>query len=223
MATLQAVARHEVERRTWCELGVVTSVFDGDDGDDAQTASVRLKDTGEVLPRVPVAVGLTGLAALPRVGDVVLVLFPHGDASSPVVVAQVYSDARRPPNGVADELRLVWPGDAADPQTDAVTVAVLADGSKREVTVTLGGDLDAAVRIADGLVELTSGEVRLALEHSSSSDGLATLAAGGTKLALAQDGDLRVTSSRDVTIKGAKIALEADVSVTINGQTVEIN
>lgn len=223
ISTLQAVARHEVERRSYCELGVVTSVFDGDDGDDAQSASVRLKDTDEVLPRVPVAVGLTGLAALPRIGDVVLVLFPHGEASAPVVLGQVYSDARRPPAAPADEARLTWPGDAKEPDDDAVVLRVQANSSTRELSVAIGGDADARLRVATGVVELTSGEVRLAIEHSSSSDGVATLQAGGTSVSLAQDGDLTISAAGNVTIKATKISLEADVSVAINGQTVKIN
>lgn len=223
VTTLQAVARHEVERRSYCELGVVTSVFDGDDGDDAQTATVRLKDSGEVLPRIPVAVGATGLAGLPREGDVVVVVFPRGEPASAVVVAQVYSDARRPPAAPRDALALVWPGDAQDPDTEAVQITVRSDGSEREVLIGLGGDADAAVRVADGVVELTSGAVSFTLEHSSSSDGRAVLAAGGTTVELAQDGDLAVTAAGALNLKGTEINLEADVAVTINGQTVDIN
>ena len=221
--TLQAVARHEIERRSQCELAVVTSVFDGDDGDDAQTATVRLKDSGEVLPRVPVAVGVTGMAALPREGDVVLVLLPRGEPTSAVVVAQVYSDARRPPPAPRDTLALVWPGDRDDPETEAVAITVHSDGSEREVLISLGGDADAAVRVADGVVELTSGAVTFTLEHRSSSDGRAVLAAGGTTIELAQDGDLSITAAGALTLAGREISLDADVSVSINGQTVEIN
>lgn len=223
VSSLQAVARYEVERRTYCELGVVTSVFDGDDGDDAQSVTVRLKDTGVVVPRVPVAVPLTGLAALPRVDDVVLVAFAHGDLASPIVIAQVYSDARRPPSFTKDEAHLMWPGDAEDPDTDAVVVAITGDGSAREVRIALGGDKDASLKVADGVVELASGGVKLAIGHSSSSDGTASLEAGGTKVELAQDGDLTITSAKNLTLKASKIELSADVSVAVNGQTVEIN
>jgi len=221
--SLQAVARYEIERRTYCELAVVTSVFDGDDGDDAQTVSIRMRDSGEVITRVPVAMPLTGLAALPREGDVVLVAFVHGEPSSPVVVGQVYSDARRPPQFKKDEAVLQWPGDTDDPDAGAVMMVVKSDGSDREMRIALGGSKDALVRVADGSVELTSGGVSLALTHSSSSDGTAVLSAGGTKLELAQDGALEITSATDVKIKATKIELNADVSLKINGQIVEIN
>jgi hypothetical protein len=223
VSSLQAVARYEVERRTYCELAVITSVFDGDDGDDAQTVSIRLRDSGEVITGVPVAVPLTGLAALPRVDDVVVVVFAHGEPSSPIVVGQVYSDARRPPQFTKDEAFLQWPGDADDPDSDAVVVAIKSDGSDREMRIALGGDKDALVRVADGAVELTSGGVELSLSHSSSSDGKATLSAGGTKVELAQDGDVTIMSAKNLTIQATKIELKADVSLKINGQTVEIN
>ncbi len=220
---LQAVARHEIDRRSFCELGVVTSVFDGDDGDDAQTATVRLKDSGEVLPRVPVAVGLTGLAALPREGDVVVVVFPHGEAASPIVLAQVYSDARRPPVADRHTAALTWPGDRDDPEAESVQITVSSDGSAREVRIGLGGDTDAALRIADGVVELTSGGVRCVLEHQTSSDGRVKLAAGGTTVELAQDGDLSIAAAGTLVLKGTEVKIEADVAVSINGQTVDIN
>ena len=222
-SSLQAVARYEVHRRTFCELGVVTSVFDGDNGDDSMTVSLMLRDTGEVINRVPVAVPLTGLAALPRIDDVVVVMYPSGELVSAIVIAQVYSDARRPPEFTKDEAVLTWPGDADDPDADAVVISITADGSDREVIIGLGGDRDASVRVADGVVELTSGGVRLMLDHSSNSDGVARLEAGGTSVDLAQDGDLTIESAAGITMKATTIALEADTSLTINGQTVEIN
>lgn len=222
VTALQAVARHEVERRSYCQLAVVTSVFDGD-GDDAQSVSIRLKDTGEVIPRVPVAVPLTGLAALPRSGDVVLVAFPAGEPASAVVFATVYSDARRPPPFAADELHLVWPGDVDDVANNAVDVSIRRDGDRRAVVVAIGGDSDATLRIADGGIEMTSGGVAMSLTHSTNSDGVATIAAGGTTIELSQDGDVKIESPGEVSIKATTISLEADASVTVNGQTVEVN
>lgn len=223
LAALQAIARHEVDRRLICELGEVTSVFDGGDGAGAQSISVTLKDAGLPLTRVPMATGLTGLAALPRIGDLVLVLFPRGDLGSAVAVAQVYSDQRRPPTFTRDEAALVWPGDSDDPDTKAVRISVSADGSDRKVSVTLGGDLDASLTVSDGAVELVAGGVSFRLHHGSGSDGTIELAAGGTKMNLAQDGDLKIESQGTLTLKGNKVAIEGDTQVTINGQTVEIN
>jgi phage baseplate assembly protein gpV len=222
-SAIQAIARHEIARRPFCELGTVTSVFDADDGDDAQSVSLQLKDSGLPLPRVPVATGLTGAGALPRVGDVVLVLFPRGDLASAVVTGQVYSDKRRPPSFTRDEAALVWPGDSDDPDKKAVRVSVKADGSARELSVTLKGDLDARLTVSDGTIELASGGVLVRLHHGSDSDGTVEVTAGGSQLTLKQDGDVTVESAATLTLKGQKVVIDGQTQVTVNGQTVEIN
>ena len=218
-----AIARHETLRRPVCELAVVTSNFDDADGPDSHTVSVEFKDTGLALPRVPVMSGLTGAAALPRQGDLVLVLLPRGDLTSAVVIGPVYSDQRRPPAHSRDEVALVWPGDAGDPEAEAVNLRVLADGSKRAVTIALGGDKDAMLSIEDGAISLTAGGATVKLSHSSGSDGVVELAAGGTRIELKQDGDLTVESATKLVLKATNVEIEGQAQVKVNGQIVEIN
>ena len=220
---LQAVARHEVERRPTCELAVVTSNFDGLDGDDTHTVSVRLKDSGIPITRVPVATGATGVGVLPRVGDVVLVMMPRGDLASALVAGQVYSDERRPPDFSRDEVALVWPGDAVDPEQEAVDIRVFADGSDRRMSVGLGGDLDAQVEVSDGEIALRAGGTLVRLRHSSATDGTVSLESGGTKVTLAQDGDLSLEAVGAIKLKGAQVEIQGDTNVSINGQIVELN
>ena len=221
MHALQSIARHELEKRPFCELAVVTSVFDS--GDDAQSVTLELKDSGLVVPRVPVATMLTGAAALPRVGDVVVVLFPRGDLNAAIVIGQVYSDQRRPPESTRDSAVLVWPGDADEDESKCVRIELFADGSERRVRITLGGDRDAELLCRDGGIELSAGGVKLALDHSSDSDGTVAITAGGTKIELAQDADLSIEAQGTLTLKAAKVAIEGDVSVKVKGQTVELN
>lgn len=220
-----AIARHEAERRPACELGVVTSVFDDPDGGaaDGHTVSVRLKDTGLALTRVPVASGITGAAALPRQGDVVLVLVPRGDLSAAVVLGPVYSDVRRPPTFDRDELALVWPGDSDDPDGKAVDLRIRADGSQRSVIVRLGGDKDATLTVEDGAIVLLAGGVSVRLQHSSGSDGVVEIAGGGTRIELKQDGDLTVEAAGILSLKGRSVEIEGQTKVKVNGQMVEIN
>jgi phage baseplate assembly protein gpV len=223
-AALQAIARHEVDRRPFCELGVVTSVFASADGDgDAHSVGLTLKDSGLAVPRAPVASLVAGAAALPRVGDVVLVLFPRGDLASAVVAGQVYSDQRRPPTFDRDEAALVWPGDTDDVDTKAVRISLKADGSARTLDIQLGGDLDARLTVTDGEVTLRAGGVQLRLHHGSDSDGTVEVAGGGSKITLAQDGDVTIESAGKLTLKGQQVALSGDTQVTVNGQTVSIN
>ena len=218
-----AVARHETQRRPYCELAVVTSNFDDADGPDSHTVSVEFKDTGLALPRVPVMSGITGAAALPRQGDLVVVMLPRGDLTSAVVLGPVYSDERRPPVHTRDEVALVWPGDTDDPDAGAVDMRVMADGSERAVTVALGGDKNATLSITDGEISLTAGGATATLSHSGGSDGVAELAAGGTKVELKQDGDLTIESATKLVLKAPEVEIEGQATVKINGQIVEIN
>ena len=220
---LKAIARHEVNRRPWCELGVVTSNFDDGDGADSHTVSVKLKDSGVALPRVPVASFATGAAALPRQDDVVVIAMPRGDLASAVVVGQVYSEKRRPPQFTRDEVAIVWPGDAGDPDKDAVDFRIKADGSSRSLTILLGGSKDAKLTVSDGAIQLLAGGVEVKLTHSSSSDGAVSIAGGGTKIELAQDGDVSIEATGALKLKASSIKIDGDTSVTINGQTVGIN
>lgn len=218
-----AIARHQAERRPACDLAVVTSTFDGDDGDDTHTVSIAFKHSGLALTRVPVACGITGGAVLPRPGDVVLVLMPRGDLASAVVIGPVYSDERRPPAFTRDEVALVWPGDADDPDTGAVDLRVLADGSSRAVTITLGGDKDARLAVEDGEISLVAGGATVRVAHASTSDATIEVAAGGTRVSLKQDGDLTIEAAGSLILKGRAIEIEGQTQVKINGQTVDIN
>ncbi len=221
--SLSALARHELEKRSFCELAVVTSTFPGSEENDGQTVSIQLKDSGLAIPRVPVAVGLTGLGALPREGDVVVVLFPRGELSSPIVISQVYTDQRRPPTYERDEVKLVWPGEVDDPEAKAIQVSIKVVDDERTMSVTLGGDKDASVTVTEGKLSLVAGGVKFELSHSSGSDGKIELSAGGTKIVLEQDGDLSLETSGTLKLKGAEVTIEGDTSVKVNGQTVEIN
>jgi phage baseplate assembly protein gpV len=220
---IKAIARHEVIRRPWMELGVVTSNFDDGDGDDSHTVSVTLKDSGVSLPRVPVAGFVTGGAALPRQDDVVLVAMPRGDLASAIVAGQVYSEKRRPPKFSRDEIALSWPGDAGDPAREAVDLRIKANGQGRSLTISLQGDKDARFTVTDGAIQLLAGGVEVRLSHSTDSDGVVSITGGGSKIELAQDGDVTIQASGALKLKASSIKIEGDTSVAINGQTVGIN
>jgi phage baseplate assembly protein gpV len=220
---VQAIARQEVAQHPYLELAVVTSNFDDADGPDSHTVSVKLKDSGLAINRIPLASMIGGAAALPRQGDVVLVLIPRGDLASAIAIGQLYSDERRPPTFTRDEVALVWPGDAGDPDKEAVDVRLFADGSTRSLTVSLGGDKDASLVVSDGTITLKAGDVQVQVSHTSGSDGMVNITAGGTKIHLAQDGDLTIETAGALKLKASSIKIEGDTEVKINGQTVGIN
>jgi phage baseplate assembly protein gpV len=215
---LRGLARDEGARRSFVELAVVTAQFDS--GDDAHTVSVRLKDSDLALPRLPVAGWASGVAALPRIDDVVLVVFPRGDLASGIVLATVHSDHRAPPKFKADEIALIWPGDADDHEAEAAQLRL--DGTKdaRRITLKLGGDTEASLVLDEGKATLSAGQLTLTLDAGSEE---ATLAAGGTRIALKQDGDLVIEAVGKLTLSASQVEIKGDASVKINGQTVELN
>jgi phage baseplate assembly protein gpV len=213
-----AFARHEAERRSFCELAVVTSVFDDAAGADSHTVSVTLKDTGLALDHLPVASWATGLGCLPRVGDVVLVMFPRGALASGIVVAQVYSDTRRPPAFRRDEIALLWPAG----REDRVTLR-LDGGEEPSALLQVAGEGEVALSLKQGELRIAAAGVAIRLSYGGGNDGVVALEAGGTKVELKQDGDLSITAAGRLSLKGAEIRMEADGPVRINGATLDLN
>ncbi len=107
IATLRAIVRHELEALRLPELGVVTEVFPGSSGGDGNhQANVRLQGSGLEVQRAAVAVGRLGLAALPRVGELVVVAFLGGDLNAAVVLGSLYDEKIQPPE--AGPLEVVY-------------------------------------------------------------------------------------------------------------------
>lgn len=109
---VRQVAEQETTRQRGCVLGVVSSVFAHTDKNDDNNyeVNVKLKHQDLELHRVPVAVAHVGVAAPPRVGDLVLVHFLDGDLNQPVITGRFYHAKERPPlhkeNEVLFEQRL---------------------------------------------------------------------------------------------------------------------
>ena len=102
---IQTIVRDELASFRVAELAIVTEVFPhADPGDTNNYAcSVKLRDTGLELQRVPVATGRVGLAAIPNVDDLVLLAFVGGSIHGPVIVGRLYNDVDRPPAAKAKE------------------------------------------------------------------------------------------------------------------------
>src|SRR5512139_2406819 len=106
ITTLQEIIRQELRGIRVAELGLVEKVFPHKDSsdDDNFACDVRLKDSGLLLKRVPVATGHIGTAAIPNIGDLVLLTFENGDINQPIIIARLYNDDDRPPLNKADEV-----------------------------------------------------------------------------------------------------------------------
>lgn len=225
---IRRTVREELALHRGPQLATVTALVAHESDDDANNyeVDVRLKHDGLELPKVPVAVPHIGVAAPPRVGDLVLVSFLNNDLQQPLVTGRFYTDAddnraplfkehdvlfeQRLPDGTRNHLRMAADG-SLYLQRD---VKKLEDNSQAK----------AGIRIdPDGLIELKSGdEFVLTIDPQG---GKVTLLAKDkpvdiTCSKLTVDGDVQVkktlTVDGDGTIKGTgKIA-----QVTVQGKNI---
>ena len=190
---LQAVVRDELATQRGAELGIVTQVYtnEGGSGDTNLAVNLRVRGSALELQHVPVAVGRLGLSAVPRVGDLAVVVFVGGDLNGPVVLGFLYDEQTRPPDGKASELVYKVPDDAAD------------DDRRIEVQLPSGNTLT----LQDKKLTVTMGGTTLTVE----ADGAITLDAAG---------DLKLKAGGAVSIEaGTDAKLKAGTSVTVEGAT----
>ncbi len=111
---MKKVAQNEARSIHTTELGTVTAIFPHkDDGDkDNYQCTVKMKNKKLFggkdfeLRKVPVATQYMGLAAIPNVGDLVLINFIGGDINEPVITGRLYNDKDRPPANKEKEFLL---------------------------------------------------------------------------------------------------------------------
>ncbi len=217
--TVRGLARDEVLARWTTAAAVVRSVHGGAE----HACTVQLRETGLVLPRVPIAVGVLGLVALPNEGDLVVVAFNGGDVHGGVIVGRLYDERTAPPDHGPGQVVLNLPaGETADDSRLLLTVAVPGDGT-RSVTLTLGGSVTVGVTVDDSGVVLTAGEASLTLQQTSSSDASATLEVGGSSVTVEQGGDVTVKATGTLTLQGTNVEISGDASVKVAGQTIALN
>jgi len=204
------IARHEAVARATASAAIVTSIHPHETTPD-HAVSVRLRDTGLVLPRVPVAVGALGFAAIPAVGDLVVVAFLEGDHDAPVVVGRLYHPELDPPKHKAGQIALRLPPGEASPALEAEV-----SGDPARIALKLPGEV---------LIEAVEDKITLAVK-----DITVTLSSGSRLEAKVGDATLTMKKNGDVTIKGEKIRLEGSQveikgsgKVKVSGGTVELN
>ncbi len=219
---IRQIARHEVEQHVGAALGVVQSV-QGSNGEKAYSCSVQLRDSGLVLPKVPIATGMIGAAGLPREKDLVVVVFMGGDLHAPVVVGRLYSEKVAPPKNGPGELVLNLPGDETDAQKALVLRIETPGDGTRSLKLTLDGQVKVEMEINDQGVNIKAQDASLKLSQTSASDGVAEMKVGGSKITIEQSGDVTIEASGKLLLKGSKVEVSGDASVKIAGTTVDLN
>lgn len=222
VGTMRAVARDEVAARWHPAIAVVTSAHGGE---QEHACTVKLRESNLVLPKVPIASGLLGAAALPAEGDLVVIVFAGGDLHAPVVVGRLYDDEIAPPDHQPGELIASLPGGETDKQK-ALQVAIRTpgDGTRRlEITLAGSSGAEVSVAVSDDAILLTSRDTTLELAQSGSSDGKATLKVGDSSIVVEQGGDVTITATGALTLKGSTVEIDGDTSVKVAGQTIDLN
>jgi uncharacterized protein involved in type VI secretion and phage assembly len=200
--TIRRIVQEELGQVRTAELAVVQEQHP-----DEPSATVKLRDSGIVLRKVPVATQRIGAVSLPAVGELVLVQFVGGDVNAPILTGRLYNDEDRPPIHGDGQAVLHLPLDAGE--GDAVHLE-LHSGATREVVFQLGKGLAVTLRDDDPVIELSvdGGKATVRIDR----DGAVTLEGQG-KLAIKAgdvqlDGDaITIQASGELNLKGSKINL----------------
>jgi len=226
--TIQEIVRQEMRSIRVAELGIVEAVFphsaDGDN--DNYACDVRLKNSGLLLRRVPTLTGHIGTAAIPNVGDLVLLVFDKGDINQGIIMGRLYNDKDRPPLNNPDEVIFRLPLAEADDKTIMGAIRNLQTNSPpREMIFEMPPKI--TVRITDGTVRATAGKTEMKLDQPNGSGGTVTVFAGRTKITMNQDGDvvieaagaMTLKATRDMSIEAQNISIKSQLKTSIEAGT----
>ncbi len=201
---IQAIVRDELKNVRMAEVGVVTQLFAHESGSDKNNyeCSVKLRDTGLELHRVPVATQRIGLAAIPNVDDLVLIQFVGGNLHGPVITGRLYNDVDRPPEAKAKEFVYVSP-DAAESGVRRVYVE-FPNGNK--------------LLIDDDKVLLEVGDTKVQVKHSGDLE-----IKSNAKVVVESQGNVEIKSQGDMKIEATgSLSLKAQAEVKIEGLSVSV-
>jgi phage baseplate assembly protein gpV len=216
ISTIQEIIRHELRAVHVAELGLVDAVYphSGSGDDDNYGCDVRMKDSGLLLKRVPIATSHIGTSAIPNIGDLVLLTFDNGDINQPIVIGRLYNADDRPPLNNPDEIIFRLPLAKDNDKTIKAAIRNIAKNSPpREILVEMTPKI--TVRITDGTVRAVAGKAEMKLDQPGGSGGTVTVLAGRTKITMNQDGDLAIEAAGNISLK-------ADGDVSMEGQNVSI-
>lgn len=203
--TIQEIIRHEMRRSRVAEMGLVEAVYPhaASDDQDNYGCDVRLKNSGLLLKRVPIATGHIGTAAIPNQGDLVLLVFDKGDVNQPIVIGRLYNDEDRPPINTSNEVIFRLPLAESDDNTLKAAIRNLPNGNpKRQILVEMTPKI--SLDINDGTIHAVAGKSEMKLDQTSESGGTVTAMAGRTKITMDQDGDITIEAAGSMTLKATR-------------------
>lgn len=214
IGTLQEIVRAELAGLRIAELGVVDAVQPHEEGGDSDNyaCDVKLKNSGLLLRRVPIATGRIGTVAPPNVGDLVILAFDKGDVNQPIVIGRLYDERQRAPVSHLNEVIFRLPLDEADDRT--IKAALRKTDSDRELLFEMPPKIK--VQVTDDHVSATAGQTEMKLDQAGGgSDGKVTVTAGRTTITMDQDGTVTIESAK-------KLVIQADDDLSISAPSVTI-
>ncbi|HYQ68286.1 hypothetical protein [Actinophytocola sp.] len=212
--SISRIARHEAAARPTAAIGTVVDVFDGTGSPKDHAVTVELRELGLVLPQVPIAVGALGFAATPAPGDLVIVVFADADVHAPVVVGRLYHAELAPPEHGEGDIVLRLPAGE-----DTPTFTTVVRGADPKLTLTLGEDV--TIEADDKKVHLKAGDAEATVD--SGGGGRAEIKVGDATFTVTGRGDIEITATGKLTLKGSDIELTGQSSVKISGPQVKVN
>lgn len=231
IGTLQEIVRAELAGLRIAELGVVDAVQPHEEAGDSDNyaCDVKLKNSGLLLRRVPIATGRIGTVAPPNVGDLVILAFDKGDVNSPIVIGRLYDERQRAPVSQLNEVIFRLPLDEADDQTIKAAIRKTDGDPKRELLFEMPPKIK--VQVTDDHVSATAGQTEMKLDQpGGGSDGKVTVTAGRTTITMDQDGtvtiesatDLSIEADTNLSIKAANVKIEASGQLNLSGGTATL-
>ncbi len=205
--TIRQIVRQELRALRTAELAVVQEQHPhaGESDTDNYACTVVLRNSQLVLPRVPVATSRIGHAAIPNVGDLVLVQFIAGDINAPVITGSFYHDEERPPPN--DDGQLVWHLPAAGGK-----VQLLVDGKESAISLLLGNGLEIKLADGDPAIQIEAGGGSATIQIDS--DGTVTISSQRA---------VSIEATSELNLKAANISIKADGQLELKGGLVKIN
>jgi uncharacterized protein involved in type VI secretion and phage assembly len=228
IGTLQEIVRAELAGLRIAELGVVDAVQPHEEGGDSDNyaCDVKLKNSGLLLRRVPIATDRIGTVAPPNGGELVLLAFDKGDVNQPIVIGRLYDERQRAPTSHLNEVIFRLPLDEADDQTIKAAIRKTDSDPKRELLFEMPPKIK--VRVTDDDLSATAGQTEMKLEQpGGGGDGKVTVTAGRTTITMDQDGNVTIDSAEDLTIeaaqkltlKGRQVSIEAQLDAQMKAGT----
>jgi len=234
--TMKGIAQIELQRLHLPTLGIVTSIFPHSSRSDKDNyeCNIRLKNADVELRKVPIATQVVGMAGIPKVGDLVLLVFVNGDINAPIVVGRLYNDEDRPPLNKGEELVYIPPY-KANPKVKRIYFefpqGMIFQITDEEVEIKAGDTKVIVLRNGDVVIE-SKANVSVMAEGDATLKSKGNMTITGASVKIESDKDLNLRSGTDMKMNSgasaeikssAQMSVEASAVMKIKGQVVNIN